>query len=198
MNRKEHDKDFTQIPWVPAVKLVQKSSELLHCQQLTKQKFLKDHSWKKSTSKKHLNRYIKLSDNTGNIFISTIYQLHKRNSMNEKTLLKENPFAFEQKLVYPPWEYYKNHKDSIQQRTKKDYMHFSTNNVINLKDLVDDALLWKKGQKQFNTILKRDGKIKKLKKTKLQRGLPEKKVMYIYYSYKQNQKKIFHLKYYCK
>ncbi|XP_076164105.1 dynein heavy chain 3, axonemal [Ptiloglossa arizonensis] len=175
MNRKEHDKDFTQIPWVPAVKLVQKSSELLHCQQLTKQKFLKDHSWKKSTSKKHLNRYIKLSDNTGNIFISTIYQLHKRNSMNEKTLLKENPFAFEQKLVYPPWEYYKNHKDSIQQRTKKDYMHFSTNNVINLKDLVDDALLWKKGQKQFNTILKRDGKIKKLKKTKLQRGLPEKK-----------------------
>ncbi|XP_054015460.1 dynein axonemal heavy chain 3-like [Hylaeus anthracinus] len=178
MNIKKHDKDFTQIPWIPTVKSVQESSELLPCQQVTKkQKCSRDHSWTKISSKKHLNRYIKLSEDVGSTFTSTIYQLQKKNSIKQKKLLKERSFTFEHNLTYPPWEYYKNYKENVQRRTTKESMQWLPNNIVSLRDLADGTWLWKKAQEQVTKIFKKDGKLKKLKEMKQERGfLPEKRI----------------------
>ncbi|XP_078041170.1 dynein heavy chain 3, axonemal [Augochlora pura] len=165
MNKKKFKNDFTQIPWVPAVKSVE-SIDWSLCQQHAGKQTLPGHSWSKITSKEHLNRYIKLSEDFGNIFTSTVYQLHNKRLLKDKEQFKANPEVFGQKLAYPPLEFQRKYKDEIQGPVKK-YVHHLPNNIISLEDLADGT--WVPSnyvEKQVSKIFKRVGKIKKFKDAK--------------------------------
>ncbi|XP_076653327.1 dynein heavy chain 3, axonemal [Halictus rubicundus] len=166
MNRKKYGNDFTQVPWVPAVKSVE-SVDWSLCQQTKGKQTLPGHSWTKVSSKKHLNRYIKLSEDFGSIFTSPVYQLHTQRILKEKENFTAGPQIIEKKLAYPPLEFQRKYKGETQQGPVKKYVHLLPNNIISLKDLADGT--WQQSndvQRQDSRTFKRVGKIKKFKDTR--------------------------------
>ncbi|KZC07229.1 Dynein heavy chain 3, axonemal [Dufourea novaeangliae] len=165
MSRKKYDKDFTQVPWIPAVESAQELTEFsLHQELIRRQKLHRKPSWKKITFKQHLNKYEKLPDDFGAAFTTTAYQIHNRKLMKERIPLKTSHPASDQILTSPPLEYHKQYKGEVRQG--KEHVHFLPSNIVSLKDLADGTWLSNNLRREVTNKFKRVGKIKKLKNAK--------------------------------
>lgn len=132
-----------------------------------KHRLIQESSWTRTVPYKYWHSYVKPTDSIGSIFTPNTHTYRTRTLIKRGVKpVRWHPFGAEGMLVSPPRVFIERYNEEVKRRTaataeKKDLPE----NIISLRDLVDDTWLQKKSQKT-RILMKKELSIRKERITK--------------------------------
>ncbi|KYN33583.1 Dynein heavy chain 3, axonemal [Trachymyrmex septentrionalis] len=176
--RKETGETSDKIYAIAGHKDCSSSGTLKALQFPEKQQLIQESSWTKTVPYKYWHSYVKPTDSIGSIFTPGVHTYRTRTLIRRDVKpVRWHPFGIDGMLVSPPRIFIERHNEEVKRRAaalaKKDTL---PENIVNLRDLLDDTWLRKKHQKA-RILKEKELSIHRRKITK--RKLDRKMVRYI-------------------
>lgn len=171
-------RDRSAIPWLPVAGRTDpiptpQVARALHYAEHPR--LLQEYSWTKAVPYKDWYEYVKPIEGIGSMLTPTSYKFRIKTIAAKQATTPWHPFQPDGKLKYPPTECVKAYYEEVANIDSKKSKRLKVvpDNIINLKDLANGSWARKKIEKQKAQICEREERIKRKRRDRMAKRIPE-------------------------